>query len=322
MKKTFLSLLLLISQAIALYGQDHYRQDFLSALSKLPDMKTCEAAYSFVACKNHSCDVYAATKADLTKAHNELVALQIANNAAITGNTSAPMMNPEEAKKLQEKLKTMTPEERKQWAMQNAQSMMPTGNVHASRDMNSPQVTEAVRVVTERMEKDMQDIAKPTDYSSQFAAIEAKFKPQKNEAIKKFQTAARTTDDPSTGRGGLGEASDEEIARYDKAFELFKKTVVPIYSNEMIEKLRCVIQTDQSLVKKYKPIEEQIALTHYIDDAKEPSNRGHLIMGHMNVLQTLRRNMDFYEDILFQYASQYATLMGLDPVKKLETDAD
>jgi len=322
MKKVCLSILLMASQVIVLNGQDHYRQDFLSAFSKLPNSKTCEAVYNFFACKNHSCDVYVATKTDLTKAYKELVAIQLANNDAITGNTSAPMMNPEEAKKLQEQMKKMTPEEKQRWAMQYAQSMMPAGKVHANRDMNNQQVMEAVRIVTEQQEKDMQDITKPTDYSSQFTAIEAKFKPQKNEALKKFQTVTGTTDDPSTGPSGLGEARGEEIARYNKALELFKKTVVPIYNSEMIEKLGCVLQTQQTLTQEYSPIEEQIGLTHYLDDAKESSNKGHLVMGHINVLQKVTKNMEFYEDVLYQYASQYAILMRLDPVKKIESGTD
>jgi hypothetical protein len=330
MKKACLSFLLIISRVIVLYGQDHHRQDFLSALSKLPDIKTCEAAYSFIACKNHSCDVYTATRADLMKAHKELVALQLANQGAITGTTSAAMMNPEEAKKLQEKLKKMTPEEKQQWAMQNAQNMMANANVHANKDMNNQQVTEAVRIVTEQEERDTKDISSqmeknitsPTYYSSRFTAIEAKFKPQKDEAIKKYQTVTHSTDDPSTGRTGLGEASKEEIARYDKAFESFKKTVVPIYNSEMNEKLTCVLQTNQILIQKYKPTEEQIALTHYVDDAKESSNREHLITGHSGVLQRVTWNMDSYQDVLFQYANQYARLMGLEPVKELKIDTN
>jgi hypothetical protein len=324
MKKACLSFLLIISQVIVLYGQDHYRQDFLSALSKLPDIKTCEAAYSFTACKNHSCDVYTATRVELWKALKELVALKLKNDGAISGGTAAAMMNPEEAKKLQEKLEKMTDEEKQQWAMQNAQRMMAGANAHANRDMNNQQVTEAVRIVTEQDQKDLKDIdvTKANDYSSQFIAIEAKFKPQKDEAIKKYQTATRSTDDPSTGRTGGGEASEEEIARYNKAFEVFKKTVVPIYNREMIEKLGCLIQLNQSFIQKYRPIEQQIALTHYVDDAKESVNRARLIMAHQGILQHVTGNMDPYQDVLFQYANKYAQLMSLEPVKELKIDTE
>ena len=323
MKTTCLSFLLIISQVIVLYGQDHYRQNFLSALSKLPDIKTCEAAYSFTACKNHSCDVYTATRVELSKALKELVALKLKNDGAISGGTAAAMMNPEEAKKLQEKLEKMTDEEKQQWAMQNAQRMMAGANVHANRDMNNQQVTEAVRIVTEQDQKDMKDIdvTKASDYSSPFMVIEAKFKPQKDEAVKKFQTTTHTTDDPSAFRA-FGEGSAEEIAKYEKAVEAFKKTAVPIYDREMMEKLGYIVQKNQSLTKKYKPIEEQIALTHYSDDAKEPSNKGFLITGHSGVLQNVTRNMDSYENVLFQYASQYAKMMGLEPVKELKIDTD
>lgn len=319
MKRICLGFLLIIGQAITLYGQDHYRQDFLKALSTLPDLKTCEAAYGFIACKNHSCDVYTQTKADLTKANNELIALENATSGSM-GYAPGPMMNPEEAKKMQEKLKEMTPEERKQWAMQmqNSQNGMAAGNPHANKDLNNQQVMDAVRIVTDQKNRDARDTTTPADYSSQYMAIEAKFGTHKADVLKKFQAASGTTNDPSSNAHyDIGEtARDEQAARYDRALETYKKNMLPIYDSEMLEKLRCVIQTKQSLIQKYTPIEQQIALTHYTDDAKEPINKLNLIMGHLNVLQKVTQDMHSYEDVLSQYAGQYAKLMGLDPAKK------
>ncbi len=319
MKKIIIAIFFIVNFAIVLHGQNNYKQDFLLALDKIPEIKNCEAAYNFLACKNNSCDVYKTTKTTLAKAYKELLNLQIANNASITGSTPTSMMSPDEAKKLSEQMKKMTPEERKQWAMQNAKNFLPATNVHVNKDMNNQQVTEAVQFVTKQQEIDMQDINKLPEYLSVFKEIEAKYKPRKDEVLKRFQSASGTTFDPSySTQYILGEASEEEIAEYNKALTEYKKNIVPIYDNEMNEKLRCVIQTKQNIITKYKQVEEKIALTHYIDDAKEPSNRGHLIMGHLNVLQKVRDTMDLYEGVMHEYANQYSHLLNLEPVKKFD----
>jgi hypothetical protein len=302
---------------MSLFAQVEYKQNFLLALSKQPEIKNCEAAYTFLCCKNDICAVFNATKATLAKAYEELIAIQLAtSNAAMSPATST--MNAEDGKKLSEKLKKMTKEEKRQWAMQNAQNYMPSPTVRVNKDINNQPVTEAVKCVTDQQEKDLKSMNMSTDYTVQFNTVEQKYKPKIEEALKKFQTVTRTEYSPSSpGPYIFGEYSDEEAARFNKAVEEYKKTVLPMYNSEMNEKLNCVMQAEQGLVPTYTLVEEKLASTDYSDDAQEPVNKLHLIMAHLNVLQKVRTNMEIFAEVLSQYADQYAALMKIPSVKEV-----
>ena len=317
MKKIIILALALCCYAISLDAQVQYKQNFLLAISKQPDIKDCEAAYSFMCCKDDICAVFNATKTKLAKAFEELTAMQVAlNNSMIS--PSAPAMNAEDAKKLSEQLEKMTEEEKKQWAMQNAKNYMPSMTGHMNKDIDNQPVTEAVKCVTDQQAKDLESMNLATNYTVQFNTIEQKNKPNIEKALKKFQTATRTTDSPSSPDPyHLGEFSDEDAARYKKAVEEYKKIVLPIYNSEMIEKINCVMQAEQGLVLTYTLVEEKIASTDYGDDAQEPVNKQHLIMAHINVLQKVKTNIDIFEEVLSQYADQYAALMKIRSVKEV-----
>jgi hypothetical protein len=290
------------------------------AFSKQPDIKDCEAAYSFLCCKDDICAVFNASKASLEKAYEELTALQVAtNNAAMSSST--PTMNAEDAKMLSEKLKKMTKEEKKQWAMQNAKNFMPTTAVHVNKDIDNQPVNEAVKCVTDQQTKDIQKFNALTEFRSQLDAIEKNYKPKVEEVLKKFQAVTRTTYDPSSSMlYGLGEMNDEEAARFEKAVGEYKKTVLPIYNNEMKEKLNCVLQAEQALVPTYTPVEGKIASTHYGDDAQETVNKMHLYAGHINVLQKVKTYIGIFEEILSDYADQYAALMKIKSAKEVNNN--
>ena len=115
----------------------------------------------------------------------------------------------------------------------------------------------------------------------------------------------------------MGEFSNEEAAKFEKAIEDYRKTVLPIYNSEMKEKLNCVLQGEQDLVTTYTPLEVKIASTDYGDDAQEPVNKQHLIMAHVSVLQKVKTNVDIFEEVLSKYADQYAALMKIKSVKEV-----
>jgi hypothetical protein len=322
MRKIAGTALALCCYAMSLFAQVEYKQNFLLAFSKQPDIKNCEAAYTFLCCKNDICAVFDTTKATLAKAYEELIAIQLAtSNAAMSPAT--PMMNAEDGEKLSEKLKKMTKEEKKQWAMQNAKNYMPSTTVHVNKDIDNQPVTEAVKCVTDQQAKDLESMNLTTDYTVQFSTIEQKYKPKIEEALKKFQTVTRTEYSPSSSFPYiLGEYSDEEAARFEKAVEEYKKTVLPIYNSEMNEKLNCVMQAEKGLVPTYTLVEEKLASTDYGDDAQEPVNKQHLIMAHLNVLQKVRINIEAFAGVLSQYADQYAALMKKPSVKEVNIKKD
>lgn len=317
MRKIAGTALALCCYAMSLFAQVEYKQNFLLAFSKQPEIKNCEAAYTFLCCKNDMCAVFDTTKATLAKAYEELIAIQLAtSNAVMSPATST--MNAEDGKKLSEKLKKMTKEEKRQWAMQNAQNYMPSPTVRVNNDINNQPVTEAVKCVTDQQAKDLKSMNLTTDYTVQFSTVEQKYKPKIEEALKKFQTVTRTEYSPSSpGPYILGEYSDEEAARFNKAVEEYKKTVLPIYNSEMNEKINLLMQAEQGLVPTYTLVEEKLASTDYSDDAQEPVNKLHLIMAHLNVLQKVRTNMEIFAEVLSQYADQYAALMKKPSVNEV-----
>jgi hypothetical protein len=298
-------------------AQVEYKQNFLSAFGKQPDITDCEAAYTFLCCDNGRCAVFTAAKASLMKSYEELTALQLtANNSAMP--SSVPTMSADDGKTLAEKLKKMTKEEKKQWAMQNAKNFMPAAAMHVNRDMDNQPVNEAVKCVTDRQAKDLQQINALSDFGKQLHAIEIKYVPQKEEALKEFKTVTHTDYDPASPSPYIfGEASDEQIAGFNKAVGVYQKAVLPIYNSEMKEKLKYVLQAEKDLGATYSPVEEKIALTNYADDAQEPSNKMHLIMGHMNVLQQVKTKIGTFETIISDFADRYSALMKIKSVKEV-----
>jgi hypothetical protein len=93
--------------------------------------------------------------------------------------------------------------------------------------------------------------------------------------------------------------------------------VLPMYNSEMKEKLNYVLQAEKDLAAAYSPVEEKIALTNYADDAQEPSNKIHLIMGHMNVLQQVKTKIDTFDAIISDFADRYSALMKIQSVKEV-----
>jgi hypothetical protein len=319
MKRIVVVTVMLCSYTIVLFGQAHYKQNFLTAFGKQPVVKTCEEAYSILTKKGKEFNAFAAMKDDLAKSTEELAALQ--NSLAMSANaTSAPAMNAEDAKKLQDQLQKMTDAERQQWAMQNASKLMAPQTVHANKDMDNQTVMDAVEYVADRNAQNQPVTTFFTESTSQFTEIEAKYHSQIESLVKKFQAASGTNYDPSvlTNAYIFGEASEEEIARYDRALKTFNNDVLPIYNNEMKDKLNWLQQQEKTMVQNDNTTEEKIAQTHYGDDAQEPFCRQTLIMGHMNVLNRVTPSIAMYEDVLYAYADKYAAITKSIPAKKME----
>jgi hypothetical protein len=317
MKKVFMMVIALCSFIATLHAQVEYKQNFLLAFSKQPDIKDCESAYSFLCCKDDICRSFNTTKADLAKAHEELTALQLAANSAVMPS-SGPAMTAEEGKNLAEKLKKMTKEEKKQWAMQNAKSFMPSAAMHGNRDMDNQPVNEAVQCVTDQQRVEINNFNAMAEVGRQFNIIENTYAPKREEALKKFKTVTKSEYNPSSPFPySMGEASDSQIAQFDKAVEEYRKTVLPLIKSEMMEKIKYILETEKGLVTTYTTSETKIALTNYADDAQEPSNKMHLLMGHMNVLQKVKTMIGSFESILSEYADQYSALMKLKSVKEV-----
>jgi hypothetical protein len=319
MKKTLVLFFVLCSCAAPLFSQEAYKQNFLSAFSKQPDIVNCEAAYNFMINKNGKRTGFDELKKTLLKAHEELAAVQLAVSSSAL-SSSTPAMNAENGKALEKKLKKMTKEEKMQWAMQNAQNLMPSAGGRVNKDMENQPVNEAVQYVAGQQEKDLQSKNMAVDYSSSFKSIEEKYKAKKNEALQKFQTISHTTYDPSSSLQYIfGEASDEQVARFNKAVDQYQRAVLPYYNNEMKEKISTVLKGEKDVVSTYTLVEEKVAWTHYGDDAQEPVNKQHLILAHSNVLQKVQMNIDIFSTILSDYADQYAALMKIKSVQEANT---
>lgn len=300
-------------------AQNNYRQDFLTALNKIPDIKSCEAAYKFMVCKDSSCNDFDGTKNVLAEAYKELSNLQAANAAAITPGGKVAMTE-EEAQKLSEKLDNMTEEERQKWVLENAQSLMPGANVHVNQDMNNQTVMDAVAYVTEQQKQELarlpQDLSQSSRSDSVYQSIEGKYKPQKDALLKKFQTESGTQYNPSSRYPYVaGEWTKTEMKKFDRALTEFQKNILPILSNELNDKLAYLIQLKRELTNKYKTTESKIAATHFMDDAKEPANRNFLLTAHTRVLEKVTDHLKQYEGLLLQYANLYAALMKIEAPK-------
>jgi hypothetical protein len=320
MKKLTTISVILIGQFCFIYGQNSYKFDFLPSLKKIPDVKTCEAAYNFFACKDNSCEGYRTTKVNISKAFKDIVAVQNANGNEMTAGVNPVSMSPEESKALSEKLDKMTPEEKQQWAMQNAQSYMNMGTAHANQDVDNAVVNDAVDYVKKQQQDDIKNILKPVDLPSQFNTIEDKYKKQKTDLLKAFQLATKTDYDPLWPHNYVfGEANAQEAEKFDKEVKDYIKKILPVYNAEMNDKLAFLATLKQNLVTKYTTTEDKIAKTHYADDAMETMNKNLLLSEHQTVLSKVMDNIQNFEDVFIQYANIYADFQKIEHVKGFET---
>jgi hypothetical protein len=317
MNKNIMTAAFLCVLSIPLNAQVMYKQNFLTAFGKQPDIKNCEAAYNFSCCKSNVCAVLNAAQASLAKANEELTTLHLAVTNSATSSMTPPV-NADDGKALGEKLKKMTKEEKRQWAMQNAGKYMPSAEPHVNKDIDNRPVNEAVKYIMERQENDMKDINALTETGSKLNEIEKTFKTQREKVLAKFRSVTNTTYDPSSSYVyAFGEASDQEVARFNQAVEAYKKDIQPIYNNEMKEKINCILQAEKNLTEKYTKIEEIIASTNYADDAKEPSNKLHIIKAHMSVLQNVISDINVFKNIVSDFADQYSSLMKIPSAKEI-----
>ncbi|RPI04054.1 MAG: hypothetical protein EHM64_11200 [Ignavibacteriae bacterium] len=319
MKNFAVAVLVLCGVAASINAQVQYKQNFLLAFNKQPAIQSCEDAYSFLSGKDDRCAVFNTMKVSLAKSSEELTALQLAANSSVMPSSPAGM-TAEDGKILAEQLKKMSKEEKKQWAMQNAKNFMPAAAPHANRDMDNQPVNEAVKCVTDQQAKDLGNKNMWMDFSGPFGNIEKKYSSRIEEALLKFQTVTHTTYDPGSPMPYIaGETSDKQIAAIEQAIKEFQKTVLPVHNSELKEKLEVVLQMEKSLVSTYTQVEEKIASTDYANDAQEPSNRLHLIVGHANVLNKVNTNIETFAQLLSEYAGRYAALMKIKPVKEVRT---
>jgi hypothetical protein len=320
MKKYFILACCILGQFYSIYGQVSYKQNFLNLLSKLPEIKSCESSYNFFTCKENSCNAYKSVKADLAKASNDLTSAQLAVNNSITSSVQpGTTMTKEQGEALQKKLDKMTPEEKQQWAMQNAQTYMNPGAAHANQDADNDVVNDAVNYIATQQQEDMKDAMKPNDLPDQLKKIEDKYQPQKNSILKTLQDALGDKNLTLSNYMYVGgEASDAEIARQTKAVNDFKKNITPVYNAELIDKLNYIKSLAQNLITKYSTLEQKIAATHFADDAEENVNKSKLFMAHQTVLNKVIEIFGEYEDVLQDYANEYAKEQQKEQVKKFD----
>ncbi|MDD4971110.1 MAG: hypothetical protein PHT07_16910 [Paludibacter sp.] len=310
MKKTGLLFVMALCQFCLLYGQDAYKQNFLNLFKSLPEIKTCEDSYNFTRCADNSCSAYKTAGESMTAALKELMYAQIAANNSITAASPMGNMTPDQAKALSEKMKKMTPAEKQQWAMQYAQGMMNNDPAaHVNRDMDNTVVNDAVEYITGRLEDEMNVLPNPMEVPDNLIKIENKYQPQKETLLLNFQTSSGITHDPSSSSPYIfGEASDAQIARYNKALSDWKANIAEVYNAEMTEKLSYVMTKTRDLVAKYSTTEEKIGATHYGDDAAETVNKSHLYNAHKTVLERVMGLYNNFDSILKDYSARYTQL--------------
>ena len=115
-----------------------------------------------------------------------------------------------------------------------------------------------------------------------------------------------------------GEASDAEIARQTKAVTDFEKNIIPVYDAELIDKLSYIKTLGQNVVSKYSTFEQKVIATHYGDDAEEAINKNHLYMAQQTVISKVMEIFGNYEDVLGDYANEFAKFQHKEQVKKFD----
>jgi hypothetical protein len=314
----FLFLLLLCGSGAP--AQEAYKQNFLSYLAKIPQVTTVEAAYSFETCKSASCASYKESMAALGHAKKDLTMEQVRLNQASTPNPTAGMSK-EELKAMRDELKKMSKEEKMAWAMKNAGALSAGANPHVNADGSG--IMDACKILADQEERDIKGMSMANDCALHFGTLEAAYTPRKQALVKKFQEASQTEHNPlASSVYVMGEASEAQVARFDRALADFKKAIVPLLNKEMGEKLACITQKRETIIKNYTRVEEAIASTHFADDAKEPVNKQRLLQSHAGVLGNVMINLAGVEGICHDYAVVYGRIFNLPEVQRITIDAE
>lgn len=314
MKKSIVCTILVISQFCLVQAQNTYKQNLLDFMKVLPDLKTCGGSYDFLTGKGNT--NYKATKSNLEKAFNELTSAMSATSNAMTSNVQTTSMSQSDADAMSAKLDKMTPEEKQQWAMQNAMNMMNPSAVHANQDAGNVAVNDAVDYINKQQQEELKEITKPTDIPAQYQSIEDRFKLQKDAALKNFRDATGTDYDPlSPNLYVTGESSKEAAAKFDQAYNNYKDEIIPVLNAEMSDKITYLNSLAQNVKSKNSLLEIKVAATHYGDDAQENMNKNLILTAQQTILGKVSQIFDEYEKVLVDYANKYADLQKIAEVK-------
>jgi hypothetical protein len=316
MKKSIVVVILVLNQLCLVQAQNTYKQDLLDFLKVLPDIKTCEGSYDFLKGKDNRNASYKAAETNLEKAFNELTSAMSATSNAMTSNVQTTSMSQADADAMSAKLDKMTPEEKQQWAMQNAMNMMNPSAVYSNEDAGNDAVNNAVDYINKQQQEEFKEITKPTNIPAQYQSIEDKYKSQKDAVLKDFRDASGTDYDPSSPIPYItGESSKEEAAKFDLAYNNYKNKMGSVLNAELNDKIAYLSTLAQNVISKYTPLEIKVAATHYGDDAKENMNKNQLLMAQQTVLGKISQIFDEYDKVLIDYANRYADLQKIDRVK-------
>ncbi len=316
MKKSIVVAILFLGQIFIVHGQGTYKQNLLDFLKVLPNIKTCGGSYDFLKGKDNVNGNYIMAKSNLEKAFNELTSAMSATSNAMTSNVQTTSMSQADADALSAKLDKMTPEEKQQWAMQNAMNMVNPSAVHENQDAGNAAVNDAVDYINKQQQEDIKEITKPVNIPAQYESIEDKHKSQKDAALKDFRDASGTDYDPSSPNPYVtGESSKEEAAKFDQAYNNYKNEMIPVLNAELGEKITYLSTLAQDLISKYSTMEIKVAATHYGDDAQENMNKNLLFSAQQTVLGKVSQVFDEYDKVLVDYANKYADIQKIERVK-------
>jgi hypothetical protein len=306
-KRWYVVIVLFFIQGHIVLGQANYKFNFLTLFDKIPVIKSCEEDYQFMKSKGPVYQDYMKAKARIQQAVEELTVLQVAANQSVA-EAGKSMMNPADAKSLQEKLSKMSKEEKRQWAMQNAKNFMPTQEVHVNQDMNNKVVTETTQYLAELEAKEMESINADVKIGQQIQAIEVKYQPLIEQESK----------DHNWGQyiGGEGGISPEMEKKYAQEHELYRKHMSALYNKELNEKLAVYNASAQNVIAKYKIAAQKIESTNYGDDAKEPVNRNRIIHFHGLIGSRVMSALIPFENVFKSFADNYVNLYELEPIDK------
>ncbi len=293
-------------QVLCAQGQNNYKFNFLTLLDKIPVVKSFEGDYQFMKSKGPAYQDYMKAKARVQQAVEELTVLQIAANQSVA-EAGKSMMNPADAKSLQEKLSKMSKEEKRQWAMQNAKNFIPTQEAHVNQDMNNKVVTETAQYLAELEANEMESINDEVKIGQQIQAIEVKYQPLIDQESK----------DHNWGQyiGGEGGISPEMEKKYAQEHEVYRKHMSALYNKELNEKLAVYNASVQNVTAKYKIAAQKIESTHYGDDAKEPVNHNRIIHFHGLIGSRVMSALIPFENVFKSFADNYVSLYELEPIE-------
>jgi len=298
--------ILLSIPALWVHGQNSYKFNFLTLFDKIPAVKGFEENYQFMKSKGLAYQDYMKAKATIQQAVEELSLLQASasHSAAEAGKS---MMNPADAKSLQEKLSKMSDDEKRQWAMQNAKNFMPAQGAHVNQDMNNTIVTETTQYLGELEATEMESIKAEAKTGQQIQEIEAKYQP----------LMEKESMDHDWGKyaGGEGGISPEMEKKYALEHKVYREHMSALYTKEMTEELAVYHATVQNIKNRYKVALEKIASTHYGDDAKEPVNHNRIIHFHGLIASRVMSALIPFEDVFKTYAEKYVGLYDLEPIE-------